>query len=137
MHHVLLIVIRLALRELRAGLTGFAVFLACIALGVMAIAGVASISRSLSDGLGREGRRILGGDLAYNLINREATDADLRSQLAAAEAQRDAASSELVAQRERHAQLRAQVEEQKKALAEELEAHARAVEIRMSGEPET
>ncbi|SEI13558.1 putative ABC transport system permease protein [Methylobacterium sp. 275MFSha3.1] len=68
--------LRLALRELRAGLNGFAVFLACIALGVMAIAGVASISRSLSDGLGREGRRILGGDLAYNLINREATDAE-------------------------------------------------------------
>ncbi|WP_267353842.1 FtsX-like permease family protein [Methylobacterium sp. GC_Met_3] len=68
--------LRLALRELRAGLSGFAVFLACIALGVMAIAGVASISRSLSDGLGREGRRILGGDLAYNLINREATDAE-------------------------------------------------------------
>ena len=66
--------LRLALRELRAGLSGFAVFLACIALGVTAIAGVASISRSLSDGLGREGRRILGGDLAYNLINREATD---------------------------------------------------------------
>jgi len=37
--------LRLALRELRAGLNGFAVFLACIALGVMAIAGVASISR--------------------------------------------------------------------------------------------
>ncbi|MGH1590800.1 ABC transporter permease [Methylobacterium phyllosphaerae] len=68
--------LRLALRELRAGLGGFAVFLACIALGVMAIAGVASISRSLSDGLGREGRRILGGDLAYNLINREATGAE-------------------------------------------------------------
>ncbi|RUP16617.1 MAG: FtsX-like permease family protein [Methylobacterium sp.] len=70
------LILRLALRELRAGLTGFAVFLACIALGVAAIAGVASISRSLSDGLGREGRRILGGDLAYNLINREATDAE-------------------------------------------------------------
>ena len=66
--------LRLAVRELRAGLSGFGVFLACIALGVAAIAGVASISRSLSDGLGREGRRILGGDLAYNLINREATD---------------------------------------------------------------
>lgn len=65
--------LRLALRELRAGLSGFAVFLACIALGVAAIAGVASISRALSEGLGREGRTILGGDLAYNLINRAAT----------------------------------------------------------------
>ncbi|TXM70199.1 MULTISPECIES: FtsX-like permease family protein [unclassified Methylobacterium] len=66
--------LRLALRELRGGLGGFAVFLACIALGVAAIAGVASISRSLSDGLGREGKRILGGDLSYSLINREATE---------------------------------------------------------------
>ncbi|MCC0804821.1 ABC transporter permease [Methylobacterium sp. W2] len=65
--------LRLAFRELRAGLAGFAVFLACIALGVAAIAGVASISRSLTDGLGREGKRILGGDLTYSLINREAT----------------------------------------------------------------
>ena len=65
--------LRLALRELRGGLAGFTVFLACIALGVAAIAGVASISRSLTDGLGREGARILGGDLTYSLINREAT----------------------------------------------------------------
>ena len=65
--------LRLAFRELRGGLSGFAVFLACIALGVAAIAGVASISRSLTDGLGREGKRILGGDLTYSLINREAT----------------------------------------------------------------
>ena len=70
------LILRLALRELRGGLSGFAVFLACIALGVAAIAGVASISRSLSDGLGREGRRILGGDLSYNLINREASPAE-------------------------------------------------------------
>ena len=60
-----------ALRELRAGLRGFLVFIACIALGVMAIAGVGSVSRSLSDGLAREGRVILGGDLAYSLIQRE------------------------------------------------------------------
>jgi putative ABC transport system permease protein len=32
--------LRLALRELRAGARGFYVFIACIALGVMAIAGV-------------------------------------------------------------------------------------------------
>ncbi len=49
------------------------VFLACIALGVAAIAGVASISRSLTDGLAREGRRILGGDLSFGLIHREAS----------------------------------------------------------------
>ena len=68
--------LRLALRELRGGLSGFAVFIACIAIGVAAIAGVTSIARSLGDGLGREGRRILGGDLVYSLANREATQAE-------------------------------------------------------------
>lgn len=63
--------LRFALRELRAGVTGFAVFLACLALGVMAIAGVGSVSRSLSEGLTREGRAINGGDLAFSLIPRE------------------------------------------------------------------
>src|SRR5215510_9543537 len=65
--------LRLALRELRAGLSGFRVFLACIALGVLAIAGVGSFARSLADGLAREGRVILGGDVSFSLIHREAT----------------------------------------------------------------
>ena len=51
------------LREMRGGLRGFYVFIACIALGVMAIAGVGSFSGSLADGLAREGRVILGGDV--------------------------------------------------------------------------
>ncbi len=65
--------VRFALRELRGGLRGFAVFIACIALGVMAISGVGSFARSLTDGLAREGRVILGGDLAFSLMHREAT----------------------------------------------------------------
>ncbi|MDQ0467503.1 ABC transporter permease [Labrys wisconsinensis] len=65
--------LRYAVRELRAGARGFFVFLACLALGVMAIAGVGSVSRSLSDGLVREGRIINGGDAAFSLISREAT----------------------------------------------------------------
>ena len=47
------IAVRFALRELRHGLRGFGVFIACIALGVAAIAGVGSFSRSLGDGLAR------------------------------------------------------------------------------------
>ena len=65
--------LRFALRELRGGLHGFRIFVACIALGVMAIAGVGSFSRSLTDGLARDGRVILGCDLAFNLIHREAS----------------------------------------------------------------
>jgi putative ABC transport system permease protein len=64
--------LRFALRELRGGLRGFYVFTACIALGVMAIAGVGSVAASLSEGLAREGRTLLGGDVAFSLIQREA-----------------------------------------------------------------
>lgn len=60
--------LRFALRELRGGLHGFYVFITCIALGSMAIAGVSSLAASLADGLAREGRVILGGDLAFTLI---------------------------------------------------------------------
>jgi putative ABC transport system permease protein len=70
------LVLRLALRELRGGLKGFGIFLACIALGVGTIAGVSSVSRSLTEGLTREGRKILGGDVAFNLIHREANPAE-------------------------------------------------------------
>ena len=69
--------LRLAWRDLRGGFRGFGVFIACLALGVMAIAAVASASRGLTEGLSREGRRILGGDAAFSLIHREATPAEL------------------------------------------------------------
>ncbi len=65
--------LRYALRELRGGLRGFYVFIACIALGVMAIAGVGSVAASLAEGLAREGRTLLGGDVAFVLFQREAT----------------------------------------------------------------
>ena len=67
------LVLRLALRELRGGLAGFFVFIACIALGVGAISGVASIARSLVEGVASQGRTILGGDATFSLIQREAT----------------------------------------------------------------
>src|SRR5204862_7066408 len=68
--------LRFALRELRGGVHGFRIFVACIALGVMAIAGVGSFSRSPTDGSARDGRVILGGDLAFTLIHREASAAE-------------------------------------------------------------
>jgi putative ABC transport system permease protein len=64
--------LRYALRQLRGGLRGFYVLMACIALGVMAIAGVGSVAASLGEGLAREGRTLLGGDVAFSLIQREA-----------------------------------------------------------------
>ncbi len=71
-----LIAFHFALRELRGGIRGFYVLISCIALGVMAIAGVGSFSESLTGGLAREGRTILGGDAAFSLIHREATESE-------------------------------------------------------------
>ena len=50
------LILRLALRELRGGLRGFYVFLACIALGVLAIAAVGSLAHGLADGLAKQGQ---------------------------------------------------------------------------------
>ena len=61
---------RLARRELR----GFHIFIACIAVGVMAIASVGSFSRGLTEGLARESSVILGGDVSFILIQREANE---------------------------------------------------------------
>jgi putative ABC transport system permease protein len=62
--------LRFALRDLRGGLAGLWIFLLCIALGVAAIVGVESLARALNDGMGREGRVILGGDASFALIHR-------------------------------------------------------------------
>lgn len=52
-----------ARRELRSGLAGFRVFLACLALGVGAIAGVNAVSQAIQEALQRDGRALAGGDV--------------------------------------------------------------------------
>jgi putative ABC transport system permease protein len=64
------------LRDLRGGLRGFISFIACLALGVMTIAGVGSLAQSLNEGLARGGRAILGGDVSFTLAQREAFPAE-------------------------------------------------------------
>ncbi len=66
--------LRFALREMRGGLTGFYIFLGCIALGVAAIGGVNSVARSIADGLAVEGQAILGGDVSFMLNQREVNE---------------------------------------------------------------
>ncbi|NVK34678.1 MAG: ABC transporter permease [Rhodobacteraceae bacterium] len=65
---------RFAFRELRGGLRGFYIFIACIALGVCAISGVSSVSRALTEGIVAEGQSILGGDIAFTLRHQQLTD---------------------------------------------------------------
>lgn len=54
---------RIARRELRGGLSGFRVFLGCLALGVAAIAAVGSLSAMFEEGLRTDARTLLGGDI--------------------------------------------------------------------------
>ncbi|MBY6241121.1 ABC transporter permease [Methylosinus sp. Sm6] len=62
--------LRFALRDLLGDLRGFAVFIGCIVIGVAAISGVGAVSHSLTAGLAREGRTILGGDVALAVTSR-------------------------------------------------------------------
>ena len=77
--------IRLARRELRGGLGGFRIFLACLTLGVAAIATVQSVSSGVMQGLRNDGQAILGGDIAIRRIYRPAEGPELAHLLATAE----------------------------------------------------
>ncbi|MEL6819458.1 MAG: ABC transporter permease [Pseudomonadota bacterium] len=70
---------RFAAREIRGGFSGFYVFLACIALGTAAIGGVNAVSQAITQGIQQEGQSILGGDLRFELIQRDATNEELSS----------------------------------------------------------
>ena len=67
---------RFAVRELRAGLAGFWVFIACIALGVAVITGVGALTGALLNGFAVQGRFLLGGDVTLRRVHRKATAAE-------------------------------------------------------------
>ncbi|MFO8126941.1 ABC transporter permease [Yoonia sp.] len=69
---------RFAARELRGGLRGFRVFLACLALGVAAIAAVGTVRAGIEAGLKRDGAALLGGDAEVEFTYRFARDAELQ-----------------------------------------------------------
>ena len=73
---------RIARRELRGGLRGFWIFLACLALGVGAIAAVGSVRASIEAGLRDQGAVLLGGDAQLEFTYRYA-NADERAWMAA------------------------------------------------------
>ena len=61
---------RLARRELRGGLRGFAVFVMCLMLGVASIAVAGSLNAALQRALREDSRALLGGDLDLRLSYR-------------------------------------------------------------------
>ncbi len=70
----------IALRELRAGAGGLAVFVLCIALGVAAVAAIGSLAAAFDKALAQQGRLLIGGDLSFELIHRQ-TNPDERAAL--------------------------------------------------------
>jgi len=68
---------RLAGRELRAGTHGFRLFIACLILGVAAIAGIGSISTAALTGIAANAKAILGGDMEVRLTHRAASPDEL------------------------------------------------------------
>jgi putative ABC transport system permease protein len=62
--------LRFALRELRGGIRGFRIFLACIAIGVTAIAAATSMNQSVKAGIEGDAQPLLGGDLQARISAR-------------------------------------------------------------------
>lgn len=75
-YQTLQLALRFSLREMRGGLSGFGIFLACIALGVGAIGGVNSIASAITSGVENEGQSLLGGDMRFELVQRQLTGAE-------------------------------------------------------------
>ena len=62
-----------AWRELRGGITGFRILLACLTLGVAAITAVSTIKLAIETGLTEQGATLLGGDAEADFTYRFAT----------------------------------------------------------------
>jgi putative ABC transport system permease protein len=67
--------LKLAVRELRSGVAGFRIFLACLALGVAALA-AGSTAQAFRQGLASQSRAILGGDVAVSVEGRRFTQGE-------------------------------------------------------------
>jgi len=70
------IALGIAVRELRGGLSGFRIFIACVALGVAVITGVGAVSDALRAGFERQGEAILGGDATLQRPHQRASTAE-------------------------------------------------------------
>ncbi|HEY1300801.1 MAG TPA: ABC transporter permease, partial [Stellaceae bacterium] len=68
--------LRLARRELRGGIAGLRVFLACIVLGVAAMAGIGSLTAAVVDAITGNARELLGGDAEARRAYRPADPAE-------------------------------------------------------------
>ncbi len=68
----------LARRELRGGIAAMGIFLFCLTMGVAAMAAIGALSAAIERGIDEQGRPLLGGDIEFSLMHREANAAESR-----------------------------------------------------------
>ena len=68
---------RFALRDLRGGLTGLRLLAICLFLGVASLAGVGSLAAAIGSAISEQGQALLGGDIEYKILQREADPQEL------------------------------------------------------------
>ena len=69
--------LRFAMRDLRGGLTGLRLLAICLFLGVAGLAGVGSLAAAIASAISAQGQSLLGGDIEYKLLQREADPNEL------------------------------------------------------------
>ena len=68
---------RLALRDLRGGLSGLGLLWLCLAVAIAGLASVTSLASSVDRAIADNGRQLLGGDLVLSISQRDATGDEL------------------------------------------------------------
>ena len=69
--------IRLALRDLRGGLSGLGLLWLCLMVAIAGLASVTSLASSIDRAIADNGRAMLGGDLSLSVSQRDATAEEL------------------------------------------------------------
>jgi putative ABC transport system permease protein len=72
-----MVTLRLALRDLRGGLSGLRLLAVCLFLAVFSLAGVGSLATAVLSGLSDQGQEILGGDVQAEMNQRLASPDEL------------------------------------------------------------
>ncbi len=65
--------LRLALRDLRGGLSGLGLLWLCLAVAIAGLASVTSLASSVDSAIAANGRELLGGDLMLSVAQRDAS----------------------------------------------------------------
>ena len=69
--------LRLALRDLRGGLSGLGLLWMCLMVAIAGLASVTSLASSIDRAIADNGRAMLGGDLSLSVAQRDATSEEL------------------------------------------------------------